>query len=66
MAREIEFTIKPDGSVEIDLQGFLGSGCSDVTDELVKALGKKVHQTKKCDFYVATPVKKQTYTHGRS
>ena len=64
MAREILFTIRKDGKVEMDLEGFLGSGCSDVTNELVKALGEKVEGSKKCEYYVSAPAKKTSYTHG--
>jgi hypothetical protein len=58
--QEIEFTITPTGEVDIDLQGFFGKGCSDITQELVKDLGDKVKQSKKCEFYVSSPVKQQT------
>lgn len=49
--KEIEFTINPDGTVEIDQIGWGGEGCHQVAEDLVKVLGTKVKQTKKIDYY---------------
>lgn len=49
---EIIVTIEPDGEMSFNLDGFHGKGCSEVTEALVKASGgKKVKQTKKCEYY---------------
>lgn len=39
---EIQVHIKPDGQVEISVQGINGSGCLDITAELEAALGGNV------------------------
>lgn len=54
--KEIEITIEPDGSTEIDLKGFHGKGCSEITDKLVKALeGEVVTRTPKAEYYKPKP-----------
>lgn len=52
MSKEIEITINEDGSIEADLHGFMGKGCSDVIDELAKSLGEVKQRDTKCDYYV--------------
>jgi len=38
--KQIKVKINSDGSnVEIDMDGFIGSSCKDITDQMVKALG---------------------------
>ena len=49
--KEIEFTVSPDGTIEIDQMGFEGKQCDDVANMLVKALGKVIKQTKKTEYY---------------
>ena len=67
MPKEIEFTIHPDGEVEIDLKGFMGRSCSNVVDELTKALGEQVKRSKRPEYYVSTPVKRSATTrHGNN
>ncbi len=51
MSKEIEYTIKPDGTVEVDLQGFKGQGCSNTADEIIKILGKDMKENRKREFY---------------
>lgn len=53
MQKEIEFIIDKDGTITIDQINFKGSGCSKIADEFVKALGKRVKQDKKCEYYQA-------------
>ena len=45
--QDIEFTINPDGSVEIHPVGFKGKKCTEVTKEIEEALGivKNVNYT---------------------
>lgn len=61
--KEIEITINTDGSTEIDLKGYHGKGCSEITDKLVKALdGEVVDRTKKREYYkpkIKTKVKQE-------
>jgi len=50
--KEIEITIDADGDAEIDLKGFNGQGCTEITNQLVKALsGEKVKRIKKSEYY---------------
>jgi len=62
--REIEITIDAEGNTEIDLKGFHGKGCKEITDELVKALSGSVSKrTQKAEFYkpeVEAKVKQRT------
>lgn len=54
MAAEIEIIINEDGTVEIDGVGFNGKGCDEALGEYVKAIGKKISDKKKSDFYQQT------------
>lgn len=49
--QEIEIIIDQDGNTEIDLKGFQGKGCADITDKLVKALGGEIKRSQKHEFY---------------
>jgi hypothetical protein len=63
--REIEITINLDGSVEIDLDGFQGKGCSEITDEFVKALsGDVVKREQKKEYYKPKPKEKAIQRNG--
>lgn len=63
MATEIEITIDEDATVEIDLKGFHGKGCAEITDMLVKSLqGDVVTRSPKSEYYKTkqkTKVKQQ-------
>jgi len=50
--QEIEITIDLEGSTQIDLKGFHGKGCSEITDKLIKALeGNVVSRSPKTEYY---------------
>ncbi len=54
--KEIEITIDIDGKTEIDLKGYHGKGCSQITDEIVKGLsGDVVRRSQKCEFFKPKP-----------
>jgi len=54
--REIEITIDADGKTDIDLKGFQGKGCAQITDKLIKSLrGEVISREQKCDFYKPKP-----------
>ena len=61
---EIEITIGPDGETSIDLNGFHGQGCAEITDQLIKALGgTPTIREHKAEYYQVeqkTKVKQQT------
>lgn len=49
--QEIEFTINPDGSVEIHPVGFKGKKCTEVTKEIEEALGIVKNVTYSSEYY---------------
>ncbi len=61
--QEIEITIDAEGLTEIDLKGFHGKGCSEITDLLAKGLaGDIVKRSPKAEYYkpkAKTKVKQQ-------
>jgi hypothetical protein len=64
MAKEIEVTIDQDGNAEIDMIGWHGKGCGDVSKQLEKALGKTVKSDVKSEYYKTTPKQKQKIVRG--
>jgi hypothetical protein len=53
---EIEITIDSEGSTEIDLKGYHGKGCAEITDKLVKSLqGEVVNRSPKTEYYKTQP-----------
>ncbi|KKM91563.1 hypothetical protein LCGC14_1227230 [marine sediment metagenome] len=62
--KEIEITIDKDGQVEIDLKGFQGKGCEEITRQLAKGLGSIVRSDKKPEFYKQIPKQKQRIKRG--
>lgn len=55
--KEIDVTIKPDGEVEIHVQGFKGKACLDVARAFEQALGEIISQQETSEFYEPdTPV----------
>ena len=63
--KEIEITIDIDGKTEIDLKGFQGKGCSQLTDDLVKSFrGEVITRDQKCDFYKQKPKAKVKQRQG--
>lgn len=55
--KEIEYTIKPDGTVEIDLQGFKGQGCAETAEAIIKKLGKSIKEERKQEYYETEKVR---------
>lgn len=53
---EIEITIDGEGSTEIDLKGFHGKGCAEITDAIVKSLeGDITQRSPKAEYYKPKP-----------
>ena len=48
--KEIEFTIKPDGTVEADQIGYEGKGCAGDIQDILNALGGVKKTTKKQEW----------------
>ncbi len=51
MAKEVEFTIKPDGVVEVDQKGYEGKQCVNDVQEILSALGKEKKTVRKKEYY---------------
>ena len=49
--KEIDVTIKPDGEVEIHVQGFKGKACLDVARAFEQAVGEIISQQTTSEFY---------------
>lgn len=49
--QQIEFIIRPDGTVEEKVSGVQGPGCEAVTQAIERALGKVADRTRTADFY---------------
>ncbi len=63
--RIIEIIIDQDGQSSIDLQGYMGKGCADVSAQITKALGGKVIQSdKKTEFFKKDTKVKQKLNRG--
>ena len=55
--REIEFTIKPDGEVEVDQIGYEGKNCVNDVKEILNALGREKSVKRKKEYYRDQKVK---------
>jgi hypothetical protein len=64
MAHEIEFSVDKEGNVEFDIQGFHGKGCAEIASQFAKALGKKMKDKTKHEFYEPEVVQKQKIIRG--
>jgi hypothetical protein len=49
--QQIEFVIRPDGSVEERVTGISGPDCEKVTDAIEKALGEVTRRERTPDYY---------------
>ncbi len=51
MKRELKVIIRPDGTVQLDVQGALGTSCKDFTADLESAIGSVTERTLKETYY---------------
>lgn len=49
--KEIEVIVDTNGEVSIDLDGYKGKGCSQVSESLAKSLGVTLKSNKKCEYH---------------
>jgi hypothetical protein len=56
MSPEIIVTINPDGSTTVEGMNFTGSGCTKATEAIERALGKKVKQELKPEYFKESKV----------
>lgn len=47
----VQFTIKPDGTIEVDQIGYKGKSCVGDIDNILNALGKEKTKKQKEEFY---------------
>lgn len=62
--KEIEVIIDQDGNASIELFGYNGKGCAEVSEKLAKALGKTVNIEKKQDYWKTDTKIKQKVNRG--
>ena len=49
--KEIEITIKEDGTLDLDQLGYEGKECAGAIDDIIKLLGTEVKNVKKADYF---------------
>lgn len=52
--KEVEITIKEDGTIDIEQLGYFGKECAGDVDDLIKTLGRETHKKKKPEFHSKT------------
>lgn len=62
--QEIEFVIKPDGTVEERVTGVSGPDCEKVTEAIEKALGDVTKRERTSDYYDESQSSGQTVSTG--
>jgi len=62
--KEISITIKPDGTLDIDLDGWEGKNCSGAVDEFIKFVGKQKFSKKKAAWYKKIKINQQQKWNG--
>ncbi len=62
--QEIEFVIKPDGTVEERVTGVSGPDCEKVTEAIEKALGDVTKRDRTSDYYDESQSSGQTVSTG--
>jgi hypothetical protein len=62
--QEIEFVVKPDGTVEERVTGVSGPDCEKVTEAIEKALGDVTKRERTSDYYDESQSSGQTVSTG--
>lgn len=57
MQKEVDFTINPDGTIEIDMIGYKGKMCDTEMKKIAKQLGVVVKSKKKKEYFAETKVR---------
>ena len=63
--KTIKLTFKKDGTIEKEVDGFVGAGCLNATDFIDQAIGTAVKTDMKQEFYAPEPVglTQENYLH---
>jgi hypothetical protein len=59
---QIEFVIKPDGTVEEHVTGISGPACEKITEVIERALGEVVKREQTADYYNQPDTTEETVT----
>lgn len=51
MSRRIHVRVSPIGEIQVEAEGFKGSGCEAATKAIEEALGRQTSRTRKPDFW---------------
>ena len=63
--KQIEILIRPDGEVDMDVQGCTGPECEALTRDAEAALGPVTRRRRKAEFYEGAAVERpQRLEHG--
>jgi acylphosphatase len=46
--------IKPDGTIEVSVEGVIGHDCKNLTKEIEKSIGKTIKEQKTSEYYKTT------------
>lgn len=66
MPKRITVRVKPDGKVEVSVDGLKGSSCSDATKAIEKALGATTSDKRTPDFFLRPENGQQVQNGGAS
>lgn len=61
---KLNVTIDEHGNIEIKGEGFAGSGCEKVIDQICSELGESTHQERTADYYKKAVVKNTVVNRG--
>lgn len=64
MTRTIEITVAKDGQTTVETRGFAGSSCRHASEFIEKALGQKVDEQLKPEFYSTAARNEQAARQG--
>jgi len=59
MAKEIDITINPDGTIDFDQLGWEDKSCDGAIDDLIRAIGKETSSKKKAEWRKKVQIKQQ-------
>ena len=54
--KRIEIVVSPQGESRVETKGFFGSQCQQASQFIAKALGKRIEERLKPEFYTQTEI----------
>ena len=61
--KTIEITFAPSGATKVETKGFAGSSCQQASKFIEEALGEKVSDIKKAEFFQPEPAVQRQQQH---